>query len=263
MVPKALEKYIVPANCTSVFQPADVRLQKSFKHGTKQKAMQFRITEAMERLQQRNPSEVKLNTSLPHLRDTAISQLLHVWNELGFTTLLRESACQQCMITLPMLNLNLPVESFHGADSIKALELLWSSNPELYSSIMTDPAGGRQGGKWGLNEATVASEAPKEEVEVKMEEDHPQLMDDKNVCALEFPLVSLVQMEFEGHSSGCIEADGEKYIRHDGVWEHNLKTIPSTLSLMKEVINGKWKGLEGVRLLGNLFPNHFPQKKSL
>ena len=52
----------VPANCTSVFQPADVILQKSFKHGFRQAFNSFTSDDIINQLQHTTTKDIKVDT---------------------------------------------------------------------------------------------------------------------------------------------------------------------------------------------------------
>ncbi|THU88058.1 hypothetical protein K435DRAFT_830622 [Dendrothele bispora CBS 962.96] len=71
----------VPANCTSIGQPADVGLQRVLKHHIRQDNLQYLVDSHIAGLAQGlSPSQIKFTTSLPALRDASVKPCVNVYN---------------------------------------------------------------------------------------------------------------------------------------------------------------------------------------
>ncbi|TFK78105.1 hypothetical protein K466DRAFT_462617, partial [Polyporus arcularius HHB13444] len=71
----------VLGGCTGIAQPADVGLQRLFKHHVKRSATDFVVTRAMQELAAGvKPEDIKLPTKLPVLRNASIAWLLDAYN---------------------------------------------------------------------------------------------------------------------------------------------------------------------------------------
>lgn len=70
----------VPANCTGIFQPADVGLQRIIKHQLRQAALRFLVAEHRKQVKSGlTPEQVKVTTSLPVLRDASVRGIVDAW----------------------------------------------------------------------------------------------------------------------------------------------------------------------------------------
>ncbi len=71
----------VPANCTGIFQPADVGLQRVIKHQLRQAALRFLVAEHRQQIKSGlTPEEVKVTTSLPTLQDASVRGIVDAWH---------------------------------------------------------------------------------------------------------------------------------------------------------------------------------------
>ena len=74
----------IPANCTGIFQPADVGLQRVIKHRLRQSQLQFLVSSHETQVAGGlSPEKVEFTTSLPVLRNASVSHILDVWNFLN------------------------------------------------------------------------------------------------------------------------------------------------------------------------------------
>lgn len=70
----------VPANCTGLYQPADVGLQRIIKHQLRQSALDFLVKCHTAQMKTGLTAEqVRFTTSLPVLRDASVAPLVNVW----------------------------------------------------------------------------------------------------------------------------------------------------------------------------------------
>lgn len=70
----------VPANCTGIFQPADVGLQRVVKHKLQQAALDFLVRSHTTQLQDGLTAEqIRFTTSLPTLRDASVAAIVDAW----------------------------------------------------------------------------------------------------------------------------------------------------------------------------------------
>ncbi|KAG6855511.1 hypothetical protein H0H87_001802 [Tephrocybe sp. NHM501043] len=70
----------VPGNCTGIFQPADVGLQRIVKHMLKQQTVEYMLESHKEQLARGiTPEYVRITNSLPPLRDATVAGLVHVY----------------------------------------------------------------------------------------------------------------------------------------------------------------------------------------
>jgi hypothetical protein len=72
----------VPANCTSVFQPADVILQKPFKHGFRQEFDSFTSDDIMKQLQHTSAKHIKVDTKMTALKPQLCAWLFKAWQHI-------------------------------------------------------------------------------------------------------------------------------------------------------------------------------------
>ena len=72
----------VPANCTSVFQPADVILQKPFKHGFRQIFDSFTSDDIINQLQHTAAKNIKVDTKMSTLKPQLCVWLLKAWQHI-------------------------------------------------------------------------------------------------------------------------------------------------------------------------------------
>ncbi|KAF8242660.1 hypothetical protein K440DRAFT_564808, partial [Wilcoxina mikolae CBS 423.85] len=87
----------VPANCTSVFQPCDVGLQRIFKHIIRQEASKFFIQEVQQQLNTGvQPENVKTSTALGILRDQTPHWIRTAANYLNTQPVLIKKAWSNC-----------------------------------------------------------------------------------------------------------------------------------------------------------------------
>ncbi|KAG6863222.1 hypothetical protein C0993_012433, partial [Termitomyces sp. T159_Od127] len=71
----------VPGNCTGIFQPADVGLQRIVKHMLKQQTVEYMLSSHKEQLQHGiTPESVKITNSIGPLRDATVAGLVHVYD---------------------------------------------------------------------------------------------------------------------------------------------------------------------------------------
>lgn len=86
----------VAANTTSVNQPCDVGLQRPVKHELRRQHMATAILETSAQLQSRLPGQVKLDTSLPHLRNQTPRWLYNTYNIVDQTDAAERSWARSC-----------------------------------------------------------------------------------------------------------------------------------------------------------------------
>ncbi|CAA7267612.1 unnamed protein product [Cyclocybe aegerita] len=73
----------VPQNCTPVFQPADVGLQRPIKHSLKQSLFKYlAATHRRQMLSRLHAEDVRITTSLPQLQDASVGGLVKVYEYL-------------------------------------------------------------------------------------------------------------------------------------------------------------------------------------
>ncbi|KAJ3493456.1 hypothetical protein NLJ89_g11016 [Agrocybe chaxingu] len=73
----------VPRNCTPVFQPADVGLQRPIKHSLKQSLFEYlAATHRQQMASGLRAEDVRITTSLPKLRDASVAGLVKVYEFL-------------------------------------------------------------------------------------------------------------------------------------------------------------------------------------
>ncbi|KIM38062.1 hypothetical protein M413DRAFT_13027 [Hebeloma cylindrosporum] len=71
----------VPANCTGIFQPADVGLNRILKHNIRQEALNFLVDNHSQQTQGGlSAAQVKLTTSLPVLRNASVQPIVNLYN---------------------------------------------------------------------------------------------------------------------------------------------------------------------------------------
>ncbi|EGO27996.1 hypothetical protein SERLADRAFT_414184 [Serpula lacrymans var. lacrymans S7.9] len=71
----------VPANCTGIYQPADVGLQRVTKHALKQESLNFLVESHRQQLAGGlKPEAVRFTHSLPVLRDATVAPAVHVYD---------------------------------------------------------------------------------------------------------------------------------------------------------------------------------------
>jgi hypothetical protein len=71
----------VPGNCTGIFQPADVGLQRIIKHRLKQELFTYLFEQQRKQIRDGiDPDKVKIATGLPELRDASVKGLVKVFN---------------------------------------------------------------------------------------------------------------------------------------------------------------------------------------
>jgi hypothetical protein len=70
----------VPANCTSIFQPADVILQRPFKHAFRQEFNKYTMEVIKNQLE--NSSDVKVDTKMSTLKPSICQWLFIAWRHL-------------------------------------------------------------------------------------------------------------------------------------------------------------------------------------
>lgn len=74
----------VPANCTGIFQPADVGLQRVIKHQLRQAALRYLVAEHQKQLKAgTTPDQVKFSTSLPVLRNASVRGIVDAWKYMA------------------------------------------------------------------------------------------------------------------------------------------------------------------------------------
>ena len=72
----------MPANCTSIFQPVDVILQKPFKHGFRQEFDSFTSEDIMKQLQFTSAKDIKVDTKMTALKPQLCAWLLKAWQHI-------------------------------------------------------------------------------------------------------------------------------------------------------------------------------------
>jgi hypothetical protein len=80
----------VPANCTSVFQPGDVILQRPFKHSFRQQFDMHTSQDIGKQLDERDLEEVKLNTKMTSLKALLCSWLHQAWQDVNKPSMIKK-----------------------------------------------------------------------------------------------------------------------------------------------------------------------------
>ncbi|KAG6824721.1 hypothetical protein H0H92_006024 [Tricholoma furcatifolium] len=74
----------VPANCTGIFQPADVGIQRILKHFLRQETLTYLVDSHRKQVANGlTPAQVKFTTSLPALRDASVQPIVNLFNYLS------------------------------------------------------------------------------------------------------------------------------------------------------------------------------------
>jgi hypothetical protein len=80
----------VPANCTSVFQPGDVILQRPFKHSFRQQFDMHTSQDIGKQLDERDLEEVKLKTKMTALKPLICSWLHQAWQDVNKPSMIKK-----------------------------------------------------------------------------------------------------------------------------------------------------------------------------
>jgi hypothetical protein len=80
----------VPANCTSVYQPADVILQRPFKHGFRQEFDNYSTECISKQLDEKALKDVKLDTKMTVLKPLLCSWLFQAWHHVNQLAMIRK-----------------------------------------------------------------------------------------------------------------------------------------------------------------------------
>ncbi|EPS95422.1 hypothetical protein FOMPIDRAFT_1132449 [Fomitopsis schrenkii] len=71
----------IPANCTGIFQPADIGLNRVIKHRLRQSALEFLVESHTAQISKGlTPEQVKITTSIKTLRDASVAPLVSIYN---------------------------------------------------------------------------------------------------------------------------------------------------------------------------------------
>jgi hypothetical protein len=87
----------VPANCTAVFQPVDVILQRPFKHGFRQQFDQWTMEEMDKQLQTKAAKDIKLDFRMSTIKPYLCTWLLKAWQHIDKENLIQRG-WEQCGI---------------------------------------------------------------------------------------------------------------------------------------------------------------------
>jgi hypothetical protein len=87
----------VPANCTAVFQPADVILQRPFKHGFRQQFDLWTMEEMDKQLQTKAAEDIKLDFRMSTIKPHLCTWLLKAWQHIDKENLIQRG-WEQCGI---------------------------------------------------------------------------------------------------------------------------------------------------------------------
>jgi hypothetical protein len=87
----------VPANCTAVFQPADIILQHPFKHGFRQQFDLWTMEEMDKQLQTRAVEDIKMDFRMSTIKPHLCSWLLKAWQHVDKENLIQRG-WEQCGI---------------------------------------------------------------------------------------------------------------------------------------------------------------------
>ena len=79
----------IPANCTSVFQPADVILQRPFKHGFRQQFDNYTSENIGKQIDEKELQDVELNTKMSVLKPLLCSWLYQAWQHINKTDMIK------------------------------------------------------------------------------------------------------------------------------------------------------------------------------
>ena len=80
----------VPANCTSIFQPADVILQRPFKHGFRQQFDQYTSETLGQQIDEKELQDVKLDTKISVLKPLICGWLWHAWQHINKPSMIQK-----------------------------------------------------------------------------------------------------------------------------------------------------------------------------
>ncbi|KIY64144.1 hypothetical protein CYLTODRAFT_472029 [Cylindrobasidium torrendii FP15055 ss-10] len=124
----------IPANCTGVFQPADVGLQRVIKHQLKQELFEFMIGEQRKQVAQGvRPEDFKVPSGIGELRDASVRGLVKVYEFMqtkpGHS--LVKKAWQKCSAN----GLNLSGDCLTSPDTQKLLAQYLRAHQELHDEI--------------------------------------------------------------------------------------------------------------------------------
>jgi hypothetical protein len=87
----------VPANCTTIFQPADVILQRPFKHGFRQQFDLWTMEEMDKQLQTRAVEDIKMDFRMSTIKPHLCAWLLKAWQHVDKENLIQRG-WEQCGI---------------------------------------------------------------------------------------------------------------------------------------------------------------------
>ncbi|KAF7793930.1 hypothetical protein EIP86_005052 [Pleurotus ostreatoroseus] len=205
----------VPANCTGIFQPADVGIQRPVKHHLRQWALKFLVDSHTKQIESGlTPEQVRFTTSMPVLRDASVAPLVDVWKFMdapdGHSIVRR--AWEKCMIG----EWNLSVECIWDRKTRNACRKYLQEDETLRNEIA---------GKIGP---------------IDLEEE--PINDDDNVDDTDIPLHTIIhetvglQVQSAEHSSGDLCVRGET-VRNDddrlvaggdaeNIWAYDEQGVP-------------------------------------
>ena len=84
----------VPANCTSIYQPADVILQRPFKHGFRKAFDIYTIAMIDKQLEEKEAKDVKLDFRMSSLKPLLCSWLFEAWHHVNKPAMIRRGWAQ-------------------------------------------------------------------------------------------------------------------------------------------------------------------------
>ncbi|KAG6877107.1 hypothetical protein C0992_010825 [Termitomyces sp. T32_za158] len=185
----------VPENCTGIFQPADIGLQRIIKHMLKQQTVNYMLQSHKEQLARGiTPESVKITNSLPPLRDATVAGLVHVYESMQ--TLRGHEIVQKAWQKSIVKEWCLSEKCLTGQKAQNALNNFLCKDPTLRDEIEA-----RVGNVQGLSDGTPS----------EYDIDHTQ--DDDTDLSLETILQSMNSSTDNAHP----EAEGDA----ENIWAYN------------------------------------------
>ncbi|KAG9103731.1 hypothetical protein FRC07_009937, partial [Ceratobasidium sp. 392] len=123
----------VPGNCTGLFQPCDVGLQRVLKAAVRNASHNNVVNETVAALQSGTPDEKIMNDqSVPMLRERSLGWILEAYHAVNKPNLVKK-AFSLCAV--PGTDHNLSYESLTSQAAQKALNVLRSTNLDVYLDL--------------------------------------------------------------------------------------------------------------------------------
>ncbi|KAF7372434.1 DDE superfamily protein [Mycena venus] len=177
----------VPANCTSVLQPADIGLNRVFKHHIKQAYLDWMVAAHTEQLKNGlTVEQVKFTTSLPVLRDASVKPIvdLYEWGQTQTSQDLIKRAWEKCIVG----EFNLGAECLTSKKIKAAYRQYLLQNPDFRKEIED-----KIGNVLGLDDDMVAAGVEIKAREVAAMGTDDVFTDEVNTDPTDIPLHSVVQ----------------------------------------------------------------------